>query len=147
MSNGFQCIGIVGGLGKDPEIRSTPNGKKVASFSVAVNEGFGNSAYVEWFNVIAWNELAEFVEKYLKKGKQVSVTGKFKTRSWDDASSGQKKYRTELIASQIQFMDSVGPKPAGEARAPVAPTRRETPAPERRAEVSDDPFADEDEKF
>ena len=84
MSNGFQCIGIVGGLGKDPEIRSTPNGKKVASFSVAVNEGFGNSAYVEWFNVIAWNELAEFVEKYLKKGKQVSVTGKFKTRSWDD---------------------------------------------------------------
>ena len=104
-------VQLIGNLGKDPELRYTPNGDAVVSFSVATTEKYkdreGNKKEVtEWHNVIAWRQLAEICGKYLHKGKQVYIEGKIKTRSYDDR-DGNKKYVTEIIASQMIMLGSV----------------------------------------
>lgn len=96
---------LVGNLGKDPEVRYTGNSIPVASFSLATTEYYkdknGNRQEItEWHNIVAWRNLAELAEKYLKKGKQVYVEGKIRTRSWDDK-DGNKKYTTEVIADNF----------------------------------------------
>jgi len=94
---------IIGNVGKEPEMRFTPSGKSVASFSVAVNNKFGEESTTEWFNVVAWNKLAETCNQYLTKGQQVFVEGRLLTRQWDD-SEGQTHYRTEVIANKVLFL-------------------------------------------
>ena len=99
---------LIGNLGKDPEVRMTPNGQKVASFSIATSERFtdqqGNKKdKTEWHNVVTWGRLAEIIEKYVRKGSSLYIEGKLTTRSWDDQ-QGQKKYRTEIVASTIQMI-------------------------------------------
>src|SRR5512136_178882 len=110
---------LVGRLGKDPEIRSTPSGTSVARFSLATDEKFTDKngqkqERTEWHNIVAWGKLAELVNQYLKKGRSAYVEGRINTRSWDDR-DGNKKYRTEITASQIQFLGGGGggPGPAG----------------------------------
>ena len=93
---------ILGNLGKDPELRYTATGKANTTFSVAVNEGSGENKRVEWFSISAWDKTAELCSQYLRKGQEVFVEGRLQTRSWDD--NGTKKYRTELIASNVQFL-------------------------------------------
>ena len=98
----------VGRLGKKAEIRQTPTGKKVASFSLATSEYSkdtqGNKQErTEWINFTAWGFLADLIEKYTDKGSEIYVEGKLTTRSWDDQ-QGQKKYRTEILASSIQLL-------------------------------------------
>lgn len=141
MSKGVATATIIGNLGKDPEIRSTSSGRKVASFSLAVEDGYGEKLKTDWHNIVAWGDLAEFTEKHLKKGKTVSVVGKLTNRSWDDKKSGTKKYITEINAKDISFFDSGS---SGAARGTAAPERREAsvPAP-RAAATSGDPFGDE----
>ena len=99
---------IIGNLGADPEMRYTANGSAVTSFNVAANEQFTDRAgarqeRTEWFSVVTWNRLAETCAQYLTKGRQVYVEGRMQTRSWDDQ-SGQKRYRTELIAETVKFL-------------------------------------------
>lgn len=96
---------IIGRLGKDSEVKSTPQGKQVANFSVAVEEGFGEKKYTEWYNIVAWEKLAELVGQYLKKGALVAVEAKKRTRSWDDRETGKKVYREEFIAVEVRFLD------------------------------------------
>jgi single-strand DNA-binding protein len=107
---------VIGNLGRDPELKRTNEGKAVCSFSVATTERFKDvqgqqQENTEWHNVSAWNKLAETAAQYLKKGSSVYIEGKLKTRSWDD--NGQKKYKTEIVASSMQFLDS---KPAGQGQ-------------------------------
>ena len=97
---------LVGRLGKDPEIRSTPQGTTVAKFTVATDEKFTDRAgekqeRTEWHNVVAWGKLGEICGQYLRKGKLVYIEGSIRTDSWDDKESGQKKYRTEIVASTM----------------------------------------------
>ena len=145
--SGYCNVTLVGGLGRDPEIRSTPSGKKVASFSVAVDQGFGDNKRTEWVNVIAWEKLAELAEKYLKKGKQVALSGTLQTSSWDDKTSGQKKYKTEVVARDITFMDSGGSRdesrPTRQERATPAPRTQAAPTPRTTIPESGDPFDDD----
>jgi single-strand DNA-binding protein len=145
MSSGYINVTVIGGIGKDPEIRSTPSGKRVASFSVAVDQGYGESKRTEWVNIIAWEKLADLAEKYLRKGKQVALSGTLQTSSWEDKTSGQKKYKTEVVARDITFMDSVGSKsdsaPATRSAAP-APARQQAAPASRATTTSDDPFED-----
>lgn len=143
MGKGLASATIIGNLGKDPEIRSTSSGKKVASFGLAVEEGFGDKARTDWWDIVVWGELAEFTEKHLKKGKTVSVAGRLQKRSWDDKQSGQKRTAVELNAKDISFFDSGS---GGGAWASATPERRETTAPAPRAAASDNPFG-EDEPF
>ena len=116
---------LVGRLGKDPEIRSTPNGTSVARFSLATDEKFTDrngekQERTEWHNVVAWGKLAEICGQYLKKGKLVYIDGSIRTDSWDDKESGQKKYRTEIVASTMKMLDRKGDEGGGGSYAGAA---------------------------
>ena len=146
MSKGFSSVVIEGILGRDPELRSTPGGARVANFSIAVERGYKDNLHTNWFNIVAWKQDAEFAEKHLKKGKSVRVFGELDTRSWDDKATGAKRTVTEVVADKIQFVDSPGTGPAGGTR--PAPTPRATVEPQARASVpagNDDPFSPEDD--
>jgi len=101
---------LVGNLGKDPELRYTPSGAAVATFSMATTERYkdkdGNRQdKTEWHNIVAWRQLAEICGKYLHKGKQIYIEGKIQTRSYDDR-DGNKRYITEIVADQMQMLGS-----------------------------------------
>jgi single-strand DNA-binding protein len=109
---------LVGRLGKDPEIRSTPQGTSVAKFTVATDEKFTDRAgekqeRTEWHNIVAWGKLGEICGQYLKKGKLVYIEGSIRTDSWDDKESGQKKYRTEIVANTMKMLDRRGDEGGG----------------------------------
>ena len=106
---GLNKVQIIGNLGRDPEMRYTPNGKPVTSFTVAVSRSWlkpegERVEKTEWFNVIAWERLAEICSQYLAKGSAVYVEGRLETRSWE-AENGQKHYRTEIIANEVIILD------------------------------------------
>ncbi|MCB0004064.1 MAG: single-stranded DNA-binding protein [Anaerolineae bacterium] len=109
MTRGLNKVLIIGSLGADPEMRYTPGGKPVTSYSVAVNRGWRTSEgerkeATEWFNVVAWGNLAEICNQYLHKGSQVYVEGRLQTRSWED-NSGTRHFRTELVANEMIILD------------------------------------------
>lgn len=102
---------IIGNLGADPEIRTTQSGQTVAQLSIATSDTFtdkqGNrQERTEWHTVIAWAKLAELCQRYLAKGRKVYVEGRLQTRSWEDQQTGQKRYKTEIRAREITFLDS-----------------------------------------
>ena len=98
---------LIGKLGKDPELRHTQNGQPVASFSLATDEYYKKDGEshkkTEWHNIIVWGKTAESVNTYLKKGKSAYIEGKLTTRSWEDK-DGNKRYKTEVIAQNVQFL-------------------------------------------
>ena len=104
---------LIGNLGKDPEVKYTPQGTPVAKFSLATNERFkdkdGNwQDRTEWHNITAWARTAEICGEYLKKGSKVYIEGSLRTHSWDDKTSGQKKYMTEVVASDLILLGGRG---------------------------------------
>lgn len=97
---------ITGRLGRDPEVRQTPQGSTVASFSVASNHTWTTAdnrqqEHTEWFNIVAWNRLADVVSTNLRQGSHVYVEGRLQTQNWTDQASGQPRIRVELIASDV----------------------------------------------
>ncbi len=101
---------IIGNLGRDPEMRYTPNGKPVTSFSLAASRSWVTTEgerrdETEWFNVVAWGSLAEICNRYLSKGGKVYVEGRLQTRGWEDF-NGQKHFRTEVVANEMIMLDS-----------------------------------------
>ncbi|HKJ04066.1 MAG TPA: single-stranded DNA-binding protein [Geopsychrobacteraceae bacterium] len=108
---------LVGNLGKDPELRYTPSGAAVVTFSLATTERYkdrdGNrQEKTEWHNVVAWRQLAEICGKYLHKGKQVYIEGRIQTRNYDDR-DGNKRYITEIVADQMQMLGRAGDESGG----------------------------------
>ncbi len=106
---------IFGNLTRDPEVGALPSGAQVASFAVATNRVYKDKngvqqKSVDYHNVVVFGKQADIAAQYLKKGRSVFVEGRIQTRSWDDKTSGQKKYRTEIVAERFQF----GPR-AGES--------------------------------
>ena len=105
MNKGLNKVMVIGWLDSEPEIRHTPSGRPVASFSVATSRSWVSAEgqrheETEWFNVVAWGTLAETCEKRLAKGVQVYVEGRLQTRSWED-SQGRKHFRTEVVAHDL----------------------------------------------
>ena len=130
---------LIGNLGADPELRYTPSGEAVASFSLATTDKFkdrdGNAQErTEWHNVVCWKRLAEIANEYLKKGSPVYIEGNIRYRSYDDK-NGVKRYRTEIIARTLQLLGQRGSGERG-ATAPAA----EAPEPSLPAEEDDLPF-------
>lgn len=105
---------LIGRLTKDPEVRYTQtNNTMVVSFSLAVNRRFckqGEERQVDFFNIVAWNKLAENISKYIVKGNQIAVVGRLETRIWDD-DNGQRHYITEVIAEEVDFIESKNKQP------------------------------------
>lgn len=107
---------IIGNVVRDPEMRTTPGGQNVTSFSVATNlvwkdQSGQKQEKVEFHNVVAWRRLAEISNQYLKKGSKVYIEGRIQTRSWDDP-NGVKRYRTEIIAENMIMLDRAGNTPS-----------------------------------
>ena len=105
---------LIGNLTRDPELRSLPSGVKVCSFSLATNRVWkdkngARQESTDYHNVVVFGRQAETVAQYMKKGSSILVEGRIQTRSWDDKTSREKKYRTEIVADRTQF----GPKSSG----------------------------------
>ncbi|MEZ4667496.1 MAG: single-stranded DNA-binding protein [Anaerolineae bacterium] len=105
MGRGLNKVMIIGHLGRDPEMRYTPSGRPVTSFSVATSRTWTSTdgerrEETEWFNVVAWGNLAEICKTHLSKSQQVYVEGRLQTRGWEDE-SGKKHFRTELVANEM----------------------------------------------
>ena len=109
MAKGVNKVFLLGNVGKDPEIRTTAGGMTVASFSLATadrqKDAQGNWAdKTEWHNLVCFQRTAEIVRDYVKKGSQIFVEGKIQTRSWDDKTSGEKKYKTEILVNELSLL-------------------------------------------
>jgi len=103
---------LIGNLGKDPEIRTTTSGQRVANFTLATNRSWTGQdgqrqEKTEWHSIVVWGKLADICEKYLQKGKQVYIEGRIETRNWQDK-EGQTKYKTEIICENLTLLGRPG---------------------------------------
>lgn len=112
---------LIGNIGSDPEMRFTPNGNPVTSFNMAVSRNFTTREgerrqETEWFTVVAWNRLAETCNQFLTKGRRAYVEGRLRTRTWE-GQDGQKRFRNEVVASRVVFLDRQAAAPTGDEAA------------------------------
>ncbi len=140
---------LIGRLGKDPELKYTPNGSPVARFTLATDEVFKDRAgeqqkRTEWHTIVAWNKLAEICGEYLTKGKQIYIEGSIRSRQWEDQ-SGNKRTSYEIVARDMRMLGSkADSERASKAEAEPAPP----PEPQSAAEPSPAPgITDEDIPF
>ncbi len=106
-------VTLLGNLGKDPEVKYTPQGTAVAKLALATNERYKDKEgqwqdRTEWHNVVLWQRLAEIAGEYLKKGSKVYIEGKLQTRSWEDKQTNQKRYMTEVVANDLVLLGGRG---------------------------------------
>ncbi len=130
---------LVGNLGRDPEVRSTPSGQSVANFTLATSRKWTDregqrQEKTEWHRIVCWGRQAEIAGQYLVKGKQIYVEGRLETRSWEDKNSGEKRYTTEIICDNFQMLgrrdDSGGsysPNPPAPSPPPSGPVDDDIP--------------------
>ncbi len=151
MAKSVNKVILLGNVGKDPEIRSTPSGTTVATFSLATSDRYqdqqGNwQDRTEWHNLVAFKRTAEIVRDYVKKGSKLYIEGRIQTRSWDDKESGQKKYRTEIIVNDMSLLSGRDEGSAGGySRSSSSSSFDQRPAPSaahddvsQQAQISDD---------
>ena len=109
MAKSVNKVILVGNVGKDPDIKYTPSGTPVAKLNFATNEKYKDKGgewqeRTEWHSIIAWQRLAEIVGEYVSKGSKLYIEGRLHTSSWEDRQSGEKKYRTEIVASDVVLL-------------------------------------------
>ena len=130
MAKSLNRVMLIGNLGKDPELKYTPSGVAVATFSIATSEQWkdqeGNAQEkTEWHNIVAWRKLAEIVGEYLKKGKKVYIEGKLQTRNYEK--DGVKRYITEIVADQLIMLDGAGQRSGGSSSDEPVPAHADAP--------------------
>lgn len=118
MAKSVNKVILLGNVGKDPEIRATPGGTMVATFSLATTDRTKDQSgnwtdRTEWHNLVAFQRTAEIIRDYVKKGSKLYVEGKIQTRSWEDKNSGEKKYRTEIIVNDLSLLSGRGEGESG----------------------------------
>jgi single-strand DNA-binding protein len=123
---------IIGNVGNDPEMRFTPNGNPVTSFRVATNRFYTTpdgerKQETDWFTIISWNKLAEQCNQFLNKGRLVYVEGRLRNRSWE-GQDGQRRFRTEIIANRVTFLDRQASVPLPEEKAESAEADESEPS-------------------
>ncbi len=119
MARDLNKVMVIGRLGRDPEMRYTPTGRPVTTFSVAASRSWTTNdgehrSETEWFNVVAWGGLAEICNQYLEKGLRVYVEGRLQTRRWDDP-NGQRKSTTEIVATEMIMLTRKSARPNAES--------------------------------
>lgn len=137
MAKDLNKVMLTGHLGADPEMRYTPQGAAVTTFRVASGRTWKSADGTqhddtEWFSVVAWEKLAEICNQYLTKGTRVYVEGRLQTRSWDDKNTGEKRYKTEVIAQDMIILSPRGERPSGDFEAPMQEEETSAPPPTRR---------------
>ncbi len=153
MAKSVNKVILLGNVGKDPEIRSTPGGTMVATFSIATSERQkdqqGNwQDRTEWHNLVAFGRTAEIIRDYVKKGNKLFIEGALRTSSWDDKQSGQKRYKTEIVVNDLSLLSGRDDATGGggysrgaSGSAPAANYDQRASAPDdyaQSAEISDD---------
>lgn len=138
MSGTMQSIMVVGRVGRDPESRQTET--PLATFPVAVDDGYGENKTTQWFNVTCWGKTAEIAATYVRKGRMISILGRMKFRKYTDK-AGVERMAHELVCNQLTLVDN---RPAEEAPAPTPTVASRVPA--RKAPSNDD-FMFEDSPF
>ena len=149
MAKGVNKVLLLGNVGKDPEIRSTAGGMTVASFSLATadraKDAQGNWAdKTEWHNLVCFQRTAEIVRDYVKKGTQLFVEGKIQTRSWDDKTSGEKKYKTEILVNELTLLGGGQGKSGGSESGSYS---KSSSAPASQPDYADTGITDDDIPF
>ena len=142
---GFSKAIITGNLTRDPELRTTPNGASVCSFSVAVNRVYRDSngeqkEDVSFIDCSAWGKLGEMINQYAKKGSGVLVSGRLDQRSWEDKTSGQKRSRVEIVVEDFNFTGTAPTVSASSTGASSAPSDMPDDIPDEEIDLSDVPF-------
>lgn len=126
MARGVNKVILVGNLGRDPEVRYTQSGSAVANITIATSEGWKdkqtgeNVERTEWHRVVLFQRLGEIAGEYLKKGSKVYIEGRLQTRKWQDKNTGQDRYTTEIVADNLQMLDSRGSSGGGSYEKPAA---------------------------
>ena len=125
MANDLNKHICIGRLGKDPELKYLPSGQAVANFSVACGKSWKNNEgqkqeQTTWINYVAFGKLAEIIGEYCRKGSRVYLEGELRTRKWQDKNTGQDRYTTEIVANEMQLLDSKNDSERG-ADLPTAP--------------------------
>lgn len=126
----LNCAVIMGRLTADPELRTTPNGVSVTSFSVAVDRSYqkaGEDRQTDFINVVAWRQTAEFVSRYFHKGSMIAVQGSIQTRNYEDK-TGAKRTAVEIVADNVSFCGSKAESGTGNFAAPAAPAAAPAPS-------------------
>lgn len=141
MGRSLNKVMLIGNLGRDPELRATPSGQNVATFSMATNRRYKNrdgewQDETQWHNIVVWGNRAEFITNYLKKGSRLFVEGRLTHRSWEDQ-SGQKKYMTEVVVENFVPLD---PLPESGSRSDAVPPPPEPPTEPSGPPEDDVPF-------
>jgi single-strand DNA-binding protein len=150
MSKGVNKVIILGNVGKDPEVRYLPSGGAVANIAVATSEQWKDKntgqpqEKTEWHRVVFFNRLAEIVSEYVRKGSKIYIEGSLRTRSWEQ--DGQTKYATEIVASEMQLLDSrQGGSPAAQTNdAPPRPINHNAQQPAQRQPLNQPPAGYDD---
>lgn len=136
MARSINQVILMGRLTRDPEQRTTPSGRTVVSFSIAVDR-VGQDDQVDFFDVTAWEKLGELVMQYLAKGRRVLVQGRLRQDSWEDKETGKRRSRVEVTASDVTFLD--GPTSGQDTSSTAAPAAAR-PTQEAAAELDDKPI-------
>ena len=147
MAKSVNKVILLGNVGKDPEIKATASGTVVATFSIATSDRFkdkdGNwQDRTEWHNLVAFQRTAEIVRDYVKKGNKLYVEGSLRTQSWDDKTTGQKKYKTEIIVNDLSLLSGRGEggESGGYSKSNTASFEQRAPADDfsQSTEITDD---------
>ena len=153
MARGVNKVILLGNVGKDPEIRATQGGMTVANFSIATTDRIKGqdgqfTDKTEWHNLVAFQRTAEIVRDYVKKGNKLYVEGRLQTSSWDDKTTGQKKYKTEIIVSDLSLLsgrgEGEGGSTGGYSRSNTASFDQRTPS---QPDYADTGITDDDIPF
>jgi len=130
MARGINKVILIGNLGADPEVRYMPNGNAVSNISVATSDSWKDKETgeqqerTEWHRVVFFSRLAEIAGEYLKKGSKIYIEGSLRTRKWQDKNTGQDRYTTEIVANEMQMLDSKGSSGGGPTQIPSAPAEK-----------------------
>jgi len=141
MSKDLNSCSFIGRLGKDPAVTAMPSGKSVANLSIACSDDYSDKQsgqkveQTNWINIVAFDRLAEIIGQYLKKGSRIYISGKQVTRKWQDKTTGADRYSTEIVANNLQMLDSK-PDEGGQGYAPQSqgqPVQQQAPAQQQAA--------------
>jgi single-strand DNA-binding protein len=154
MAKGVNKVFLLGNVGKDPEIRTTPGGTTVANFTLATADRAKDATGTwvdkpEWHNLVCFDKLADTAKNYVKKGSSLFVEGKITNRSWDDKETGQKRYRTEIIVNDFTFVGGKSEGSSSSSSGGYSSSRSSSPsAPSAPAnDYADQGITDEDIPF
>lgn len=143
MARGVNKVILIGNLGKDPEMRYTPNGVAIANLTLATSDTWKDKATgenvekTEWHRVVMFQRLAEIAGEYLRKGSKVFIEGRLQTRKWQDKTTGQDRYATEIVGDNLQMLDSKG------AAGGASPAAERSSAPQAEAVPAMETFDDD----